>query len=149
MKTYIIDGNNLIGNIRSLYKIQGKDRNSSREKLTLIIERYFKNKKVKVYLHFDGFENVKLSLSKGKIIYSDNVKADDKIRNQIEKIINRKNLILVSSDNELKNFAKVCRCQLINSGDFEKIINEKKVENEEKSKIDSISNDEIKKMFGL
>lgn len=149
MKTYIIDGNNLIGKIKSLSNIHKKDKKASREKLTLLIERFFKNKKVKAYLHFDGFENERLSLSKGTVIYSENQKADYKIKKQIENSKNRKNLIIISSDNEIINFAKVCGCEFRSSEDFEKLMNEKNIQDEEKSRINSISNDEVKKMFGI
>lgn len=156
MKTYIIDGNNLIGKIKSLSDIHKKDKQSSREKLIFLLERFFKNKKIKVYLHFDGFENEKLRFSKGNIIYSENQNADIKIKKQIESMSvdrygakSRKNLIIISSDNEIINFAKVCGCEIMLSENFEKLLQEKNIQDEEKSRINSISNDEIKKMFGL
>ena len=45
MRHFIIDGNNLMGKIPSLYKLQKKDGQSSREKLAFILESYFMNKK--------------------------------------------------------------------------------------------------------
>ena len=44
MRHYVIDGNNLIGKIGSLHKLQNKDKQGSREKLAFILERYFSGK---------------------------------------------------------------------------------------------------------
>jgi hypothetical protein len=41
MISFIIDGNNLIGKIKSLMDLQKKDKQASREKLVLILDRYF------------------------------------------------------------------------------------------------------------
>lgn len=52
MRHYIIDGNNLIGKIASLQKLQKKNKQSSREKLAFILESYFLGKpNNKVSLH--------------------------------------------------------------------------------------------------
>ena len=149
MRTYIIDGNNLIGKITSLSRLQKKDKQSVREKLVLLIENYFHNKKEKVSLHFDGFENKSLRLSKGKIIYSEKSTADKKIKDQIEASKNRKNLIVVSSDHEIQNFAKVCSSKVVSSEDFSKeILSANKID-EEENRINSINNvEEFKKLFG-
>ena len=69
MQKFIIDGNNLIGKIRELQRLQKKDKQAAREKLVLIIERYFSRKKVKISLHFDGFQNTPISISSAKIHY--------------------------------------------------------------------------------
>jgi predicted RNA-binding protein with PIN domain len=148
MRTYLIDGNNLIGKIIYLNKIQLKDKQSAREQLVFLIENYFYNKKEKVYLHFDGYENEPLKLSKGKIIYSEKTSADNKIKDQIESAKNRKNLIVVSSDHEIQNFAKVCSCQIISSEDFGKKLTLRDEKDEEEIRIRSINNvEEFKKLF--
>ncbi|MHB9041277.1 MAG: NYN domain-containing protein, partial [Melioribacteraceae bacterium] len=54
MNYYIIDGNNLIGRIKSLQQLQKKDKQASREKLIYFLNRYFTGKKVKLSLHLDG-----------------------------------------------------------------------------------------------
>ncbi len=84
MKHYIIDGNNLIGKINSIHKMQQKDKQQSREKLAFMIDNYFHDKNAKVTIHFDGFKNLPIKLNQAKIIYSDSKSADDKIKNQIE-----------------------------------------------------------------
>ena len=150
MKSFLIDGNNLIGKISSIKKIKNKDKESVREKLVFLIEDYFHRKKGKVYLHFDGFENVPLRLSKGKIIYSEKSTADNNIKEQIERAKNRKNLIVISSDHEIQNFARVCSCEVLSSEEFAKELTSKKNANEEESRIKSIDDiEEFKRLFNV
>jgi predicted RNA-binding protein with PIN domain len=148
MKSFLIDGNNLIGKIRTIKNIQSKDKQLSRERLVMLIEKYFNKRKGKVYLHFDGFQNSPLNLSKGKIIYSEKSKADKKIKEQIELSKNRKNLIVISSDHEIQNFAKVCSCDILSSEDFSKELTSRKTINEEENRIKEINDiEEFKKLF--
>ena len=148
MKSYLIDGNNLIGKINSIKKIQDKDKQSARERLVMLIEQYFNTRKGKVFLHFDGFQNTPLSLSKGVIIYSEKSKADKKIKEQIEISKNSKNLIVISSDHEIQNFARVCSCDVVTSEEFAKELTSKKNINEEERRIKSIDDvEEFKKLF--
>lgn len=149
MRRYIIDGNNVIGKDRELKMLQQKDPQTSREKLAFLLDRFFGKKKFKVSLHLDGHEKDKIRTSKVKLIYSDDVTADDKIRNQIENADNPKNLIVVTSDHSLADFAKVCSCTVIKSEDFLRELNEetdKRTETEIQKEIDD---DEIKKLFGV
>ncbi len=149
MKTYIIDGNNLIGKISSLNKVQKKDKQASREQLAFIVDRYFFKNKARATLHFDGYQNLPIKVSKLKIIYSENLTADERIKDQIESTKNPKNLIVVTSDNNLKEFAKVCRSAVISSEEFGIAITKNSNEDEEKSKIDELKNqkDEFLKLF--
>ncbi|MEO8399536.1 MAG: NYN domain-containing protein [Ignavibacteriaceae bacterium] len=151
MKHYIIDGNNLIGKISLLKNTQQKDKQASREKLSFMIERFFQTKKAKISLHFDGFANLPIKTSKTKIIYSENRTADEKIKQEIENSKSRTSLIIVSSDNGIKDFARVCSCEVLLSEDFAKELQNNKSENEESEKIKSInnkeSNEEFKKLF--
>ena len=148
MLHYIIDGNNLIGKIKSFSSLQKKDKQSAREKLTFYLERYFSSKKTKVTLHFDGYENLPIKTQKIIIVYSENKTADEIIKRQIEDSRNPKNLVVVSSDNGVIKFAKVCSCEIIQSENFAKMISRKTVNEEEEIK-KSISDDEVKKLFGL
>ena len=149
MKDYLIDGNNLMGKISVIKKIQIKDKQLARERLVMLIEKFFNKRKGKVFLHFDGFQNNPLNLSKGKIIYSEKSNADKKIKEQIEITKNRKNLIVISSDHEIQNFARVCSCDVLSSEEFAKELTSKRVINEEEKRIKSINNvEEFKKLFG-
>ena len=99
MRHYVIDGNNLIGKIGALQKLQNKDKQSSREKLAFLLERYFSGKNnIKVTLHFDGFPGQAIKIQNIKIIYSNKRTADDEIKLQIEQEKNARNMIIISSD---------------------------------------------------
>ena len=150
MKHYIIDGNNLIGKMKSLYSLQRKDKQATREKLALILERYFIKKKIKVTLHFDGYANDPIKTSGIKIIYSENKTADEKIKSQIEKSKKRTTLTVVSSDNNVREFARVCSCGVIKSEDFVNQLNASQTKSEESDRISSIDDpEEFKRLFGV
>ena len=150
MKHYIIDGNNLIGKLRELNKIHLKDKKRSREQLAFIIERNIKLKKAKVSLHFDGFADLPINILNIKIIYSDNISADEKIKLQIGKSDNPRNIILVSSDHNLMQFGKVCGCSVMKSEEFSSRFLKENVKQEEEGRINSIDDvEEFKKLFGV
>ena len=150
MLHYIIDGNNLIGKIKSFSSLQKKDKQSAREKLTFYLERYFSSKKTKVTLHFDGYENLPIKTQKIIIVYSENKTADQKIKRQIETSNSPKNIIVITSDNNIKEFAKVCSAKTISSEDFNSEIQKEKNENEESERIKEINNvEEFKRIFNV
>ena len=150
MKHYIIDGNNVIGKIKALKSLQQKDKQASREKLVFMIDNFLHNKKVKCTIHFDGFGQIPIRSTRCKIIYSNAQPADDKIKDQIGQTKNRKNLIVVTSDNNIQEFARVCSSEILKSEDFGKMIRHRNSDNEQK-KIDEMKNniDEFKKLFGV
>lgn len=144
---YIIDGNNLIGKIPSLIKLH--DRQDTRHKLTLMLERYFQKKKVKVSLHFDGFENEPIKVSGIKIHYSQNRSADEKIKKEIDGIKNRSSVTVVSSDLEIISYAKVCGCKVIKSEEFYIQMMNQNRNNKDEEKPANFDTDEFKKLFGI
>jgi predicted RNA-binding protein with PIN domain len=147
--TYIIDGNNLIGKISSLMNLQKKDKQASREKLVFMLDRYFSKKKFKIALHFDGHPNTAINSSRMKIVYSENLTADDRIKKQISQSKSPRNLSVVTSDSNLAQFARVCSCNVISSEKFVAEINKSGLNSDEQSIIDSMNNiDEFKKLFG-
>lgn len=149
MLHYIIDGNNLIGKIKFLYKIQSADRQGSREKLIFLLDRYFSDKKATISVHLDGFQKLPINASRVKIIYSDKLTADEKIKKQIETISSRKNILVVTSDSNLAEFARVCSCKVISSEDFAVSIKNMNSEDDEEAKVKAIDNvEEFKKLFG-
>ncbi len=148
MLHYIIDGNNLIGKIRSFSKLQHKDKTAVREQLIFFVDRYFHSKKAKVTLHFDGYENLPIKSEKCKIIYSNNKIADQKIKEQIENSKSRTTLIVVSSDNNIREFARVCGCKILTSEEFASEVQKENNSNEEEERIKSIDSvEEFKKIF--
>ena len=149
MKHYIIDGNNLIGKIPTIKKLQKSRKQTSREKLAFLIGRYFSKSRNSVTLHFDGHLNESIKVSGIKIKYSGSHTADDKIKLEIERSKNPKNIIVVTSDNNVAEFARVCRCQVIKSEDFSKNLSAPSFTDDEQSRIDQINNsEEFKKLFG-
>lgn len=150
MKHYIIDGNNLIGKIKSLNQLHRKDKKQSAEKLAFMIGRNFSRKKVSVSLHFDGVQKDVIKVSGIKINYSGIVSADEKIKSEIGRSKNPKNIVLITSDNNLAEFGRVCSCQVIKSEVFSKQLLSPDSSDEEKNKIDELDNPEIfKKLFGI
>lgn len=150
MKQYIIDGNNLIGKIKSLNRLHKKDKKQSAEKLAFMIGRNFSKKKVSVSLHFDGVQKDIVKVPGIKIYYSGSVSADEKIKNEIGKSRNPKNIVLVTSDNNLAEFGRVCSCQVIKSEFFSKQLLSTDSSDEEKNRIEELDNPEVfKKLFGV
>ena len=138
---YIIDGNNLIGKIKSLHSLQNKEKQASREALVNILNRCFAGKKVKLTLHFDGHSNLSLQLSKGRITYSEGKTADSKIKEEIDQSKNPKLITLVSSDYNLMNYARLSSAAVIKSEDFYKEFEKSNFKNEEKERVKQLENE--------
>jgi predicted RNA-binding protein with PIN domain len=150
VKHYIIDGNNLIGKDKLLNQIQKKNKQQSREKLAFMLGRYFSRRKASVSLHFDGFENDAIKVSAIKIIYSGSSTADEKIKREIERSKNPKNVILITSDSNLAEFGRVCSCLVIKSEEFASQLFSLNSFDEEQSRIDAINSaEEFKKLFDV
>lgn len=151
MKTFLIDGNNLIGKIKNLFTLQQKDKQASREQLIFLLEKYFKNQKNKGIVYFDGFQSTSIASNYLKIKYSQNQTADDLIREDISHAKNRKNLIVVTSDSALSNFARACSCEVIKSEVYFGKYLQPKGSESESGIIDNLNSrsDEFKKLFGV
>lgn len=149
IQKYIIDGNNLIGKVHDLWKLQKTDKQLARIKLVKLLDYYFASKKNKISLHLDGFAHDSIPSNKIKIYYSKNDSADNKIKQEIDSSNVTKTIAVVSSDHSVQNYAKVNSCAVINSEEFAKMISEIKQNNSEEEISKSISNDEMKKLFGL
>lgn len=149
MLTYLIDGNNLIGKIPSLMSLQKKDKQASRERILHLLDRYFHSKKTKVILFFDGFENGKLNASHLKINYSDKITADEKIKSFITDAKSTRNIIVITSDSNLSQFAKKCSCKVISSDNFAAEIAANKQKSEFNKPDATAGLEEFKKLFGV
>lgn len=149
MKHYIIDGNNLLHKMKELKSLQKENPQSSREILAHKLDRFFTNKKVKVTLHFDGFAQDAIRTSKLKILYSESKTADDEIRFQIDRTKNPKNLIIVSSDHKVLEYAKVNSSNVLKAEELIIEMKKQNVKNEESEIMKSIKNEEMKKLFGV
>jgi predicted RNA-binding protein with PIN domain len=154
IKTYIIDGYNLIHKSAKLKKIFLKNPQSARESLVLTLSNFFTTRKDKCIVVFDGNLNIPSSLStpKVRVIFSTPPdKADDEIKKIImSKDINeRKNFIVVSSDNEIINCAKACGAGRMSSEEFLKILNsrDETFKYDDEKPIIKLTEEEIKRMF--
>jgi len=151
VKTYLIDGNNLMGKIKSLFALQQKDKQASREQLVFLLDKYFKTQKNKCVLYFDGFPSITIASDFLKIKYSQKQTADDLIRRDITNADNRKTLTLITSDLALAGFAKVCSAEVLKSEVFAKQALQSKAGEDETGIIDKLTNQtaEFKKLFGV
>jgi hypothetical protein len=119
MRTIIIDANNLLYKIHKSKRQQrdgGGDRLSLLESVKSRLE-----KRIRIVFVFDGFGETR----NPNLIFSGNKSADEVIRKYIENFSNHKLLTVVSSDNYVKRFARICGCKVQNSEDFWLSINRK------------------------
>ncbi len=150
MQKYIIDGNNLIGKIRELQILQNKDKQAARERLAFFTDSYFHNKKIKVSLHFDGYQNTPIRINAAKIIYSENKTADEKIKAEISSSKNSRSITLITSDSNLREFARVCSCTVILSEEFAEELKKRSEQDDEERRIQSINDiEEFKRIFNV
>ena len=130
--------------------LQKKDKQASREKLVYILDRYFISKKANVTLHLDGHPGERVNSTKMKLVYSENLTADEKIKKQISLSKSPRNIIVVTSDLNLAQFAKVCSATVVSSDEFAAGITKSHIGLDEESIIKSIDNvEEFKKLFGV
>ncbi len=148
MRHFIIDGNNLIGKIDHLWKLQSKNKKESREKLAFAIERYFSNRNHNVTLHFDGHKDEPIKTN-FRIEYSDNRSADEMIKQEISISNNPRLISVITSDHNLAEFARVCGCEVIKSENFGRGLFNKNSSASENELINKIDNNEIKRLFGV
>lgn len=109
----ILDGNNLIHKIPHLKELFLKDKESTQLALIEAVRTNFSGRE-KIIFVFDGFGNIKLE----GVIYSKEITADEIIRKEIEQFSDHKKLKVISSDNSIRNLAKVCGCDVQKSEEF-------------------------------
>lgn len=125
MLIYLIDGNNVIHEIPEWKKMFNEDAENAKDYLIQKVVDHFKDKKIEATIFFDGF---KFNHSFSKISNNVSVKhaknktADETILLTIQKEKNKKNIVVVTSDNELIAKAKLYQCRVISSKEFIKSI---------------------------
>lgn len=151
---YIIDGYNLLHEIPTLKKLLASDAMMAREQLIDIIAHLTMKKKFRCTVVFDGakpnLQNFPASNTPIHVVYAFPLSADDKIRDMIEKSKTRTSLVIVSSDHEILNFARVCSCTTHTSKYFKRMLFEESGKGEEKDQV-SLSKEQVKewlKIFG-
>ena len=153
MKTYLIDGNNVLRADKTWNKLFLEEPERAKDLLIQKVVDFLRDKNNRAIIFFDGFNFVHshTKISKNvEIKHAKNKTADETILITIEKQTNKKNLIIVSNDLELRSKAKLYQCQIKSSEDFIKELNKSKNLSEKIDKPD-LTNDDIKywlKIFG-
>lgn len=116
---FIIDGNNLIGSSPDI----SLDDPDSRKKIIQLIKRYQENKNNNILVVFDGepFGDLHVHPISNKLTvmfpkYGSS--ADEEIKKLLDSYNDFRDVMLVSSDRELKSFAKKKGAKVVNSIEF-------------------------------
>jgi predicted RNA-binding protein with PIN domain len=153
LQHYIIDGYNLIHAIPSLKKLLVRDAIQAREQLIDHVARLTHRKKFRGTIVFDGVRpdgDFTASRAPIHVVYAAPLTADDKIKALIEHAPNRAWLVIISSDHEILNFARVCACTTHTSKYFANMLFDTDTAGEEKeqSSLSKTQVDEWLRLFG-
>jgi predicted RNA-binding protein with PIN domain len=116
---YIIDGNNLIGSAPD-FSLGDPE---ARGKMVAIIKKFQESKNARITVVFDGepqgSERLNPINAKMSVVYPRyGLSADDEIKKILEGYRHVKETVLVSTDRELKAFAKELGARTVNSIEF-------------------------------
>lgn len=116
---YIIDGNNLVGCAPDI----SLEDPEARTKLIHIVSKFQESRQNSVIIVFDGYPDGGVrrydAASKFSVVYpKDGNTADDEIREILSGFNYYKDVILVSSDRELKSYARKKGARTLNSIEF-------------------------------
>jgi len=120
---YIIDGLNVIKtSFIKKYEVISLER--GREFLIYILERYKrKHPYIEFTIVFDGYcQNFNLYTSRLKIIFSNEITADEKIREILENRKNKKEVFVVSDDREIQQFTRILGGNFLKVNEFLDIV---------------------------
>ena len=123
---YLIDGSNLIGHIPTLELRDPKSKHRLVDHLVL----FQATKKTKVILVFDGPPDLELMEKNLRrkdltILWPDQHESADTLINQwIQKQTDLRHLYVVSSDREIKSFARESGAKILDCKDFHKLLKE-------------------------
>lgn len=120
---YLIDGNNLIGQRGRGYENWFKDKPKARRQLLEDLARLASVRKMQLTVVFDGAPETHFpdgsSFRGVKLFYArPGSDADARIIELVERERNRKNLIVVTSDNALAARVRVCGVRVQRAGEF-------------------------------
>ena len=151
---YILDGYNLIHAIPTLRKLLAHDAFQSREQLAYLVSRLTFRRKFRCTIVFDGVKPPEApprsAHSPVHFVYSSPQTADARIKSLIDQSKNRSLLVIISSDREILNYARVCSCTTHTSKYFGNLLFEEENQGEEKDSV-ALSKgqvDEWLKIFG-
>lgn len=126
MKTYIIDAYNLICKDKNLFDKCNRDRAIALAALIELVATHsdrYPSYQYRIVAdgfinHFASSPNPRISIS-----FSNTKTADEKIKKMVAQSANKSNLIVISSDTEVYNFAKIYGVEAAESEAFLKILN--------------------------
>ncbi|MEW5798917.1 MAG: NYN domain-containing protein [Bacteroidota bacterium] len=128
MQHFIIDGYNVVHTIPSLKKTLAHDADTARELFIQSVAQLTHRRKFRCTIVFDGSPPANSSKQSPHapvhVMYSFPHSADAKIKQIIEQSKNRSSLVIISSDREILNFARVCSCQTHTSKHFANLLSE-------------------------
>lgn len=149
METIVIDAYNLIHKVSELDSLLDKDQDACVDALIAKLQSGISSR-TKVLAVFDGFgknksaRNIEIKFAKTSS-GTDYGNADKLIKSIIERTRNKKLTTIVSSDNEIKWFAKECGCKYQTSEDFWKELKarRKKTAGEDREKPEAVTRGEV------
>jgi predicted RNA-binding protein with PIN domain len=138
---YLVDGNNVIGQRVGWHR----DKPGSRLKLLGDLARFVHIKRVRLAVVFDGAPDKSFpdgSSYRGvKVFYSRRGSdADARIVEMVESECNRRNIVVVTSDNKLAASIRACGVRVVRSGEFRRMLDET---TERKSSEPDVKNSEM------
>jgi len=144
MKTYLIDGNNVLRAEKNWDKLFKEDTERAKDLLVQKVIDFLRDRDNRAIIFLDGFNFVHSHQKVSKNVevkYAKNKTADETILITIEKQKNKRNLIIVTNDIELKNKAKLNECQVMSSKDFIQKLDKTKFPSKNSEKPDPINDD--------
>jgi predicted RNA-binding protein with PIN domain len=144
---YIIDGYNVMHFSSKFKNLLESKFELARELFVQNLSNYFSTKKNDVIVVFDGSgssEINSLSTKTVKVMFSSPHKtADNKIKSLIDSTKNKALTFVVSSDNEVLEYARVSRCRTLKSQEFNKKLSRKTIDYENNIKSHLLTQNEI------
>ena len=118
MKTYIIDGNNLLHKNPVWHSLHGRAPHDAAQALIFSLENFSKKfSSYRIEVFFDGNEGAPKTAQKNIFIHTAS-HADTAIKERIKKISSTVTFFVVSSDTEVHNFARIHGCTVQSSENF-------------------------------
>jgi len=150
VKHYILDGHNIIYKNSSNQPRSTSGRAQACNGLIMRCQGLIAGTTNKCTVFFDGHPpgEIATGIKNVQVTFSYDREADTIIKSFIERSKNPRNLIVVSDDTEIKNFARVHSCTILSVAAFLKKINESgKTVDSEKPSVDDLSIHEWLKIF--
>jgi predicted RNA-binding protein with PIN domain len=149
----LIDGYNLLFQNPELRKILERDLEKARRILIDQLEEYAGKNSLHILIVFDGDIKMKFrdeSRSHVEVCFSKSPeKADPLIKRLLEKTKKNQDLTVVTSDNEIGNYAKLCEVSVTSSQKFAEQISTHFFDGVEKKYFHSMTNAELTEWMGL